>query len=250
MRTPHYERIAAELRSQLGAGDLPAGQLLPSEAELSAAYAVSRVTIRKALEVLREEGLVSSRQGVGWFAATSTVRQSLGRLGTLEAQLESEGLPSERRIIEFAFVEARQRAREVFGPGEVLKVRRVNLAGRVPFAVVTVWCPRRYGDGLSRADVEGSPFSDLIGLELGGAVQTIGAGAASATDAGLLGVPEGSPVLLCERVTHDTAGESVLLSRFVFPGHLTEFVVELSRSERSIAPSGLRLLESGAEKER
>ena len=67
------------------------GRLLPSEAELSGAYSASRVTIRKALEVLRNDGLVDSRQGFGWFVAGEAVRQPLGGLVTIEAQLEAEG---------------------------------------------------------------------------------------------------------------------------------------------------------------
>jgi GntR family transcriptional regulator len=119
----------------------------------------------------------------------------------------------------------------------------LNLADGQPFALVTVWCPEVYGAELSRADVERSPFYELIGVPLGGAVQTIGAAAASATEADLLGVPEGSPVLRCERVTRSVDGEPVLMSEHVFPSHLTEFVVDLPQAEPSIAPSGLRLVE-------
>jgi GntR family transcriptional regulator len=243
VRTPRYLTIADGLRARVDAGEFAAGRLLPSEAELSAAYAASRVTVRKALEILRDEGLVASRQGFGWFVATDPLRQTLGRLGTIEDQLRHEGVASERRVIEFGFVEGRGRVRDVLGAGEVLKVRRVNLADGEPFAVVTVWCPEALAAGLSRADVERAPFYELLDVELGGAVQTIGAAAVGARDAGLLRVPEGSPALLCERITRNVAGEPVLLSRFVFPAHLTEFVVELPKAERSIAPSGLRLLE-------
>jgi GntR family transcriptional regulator len=243
VRTPRYQAIADDLRGRVEAGEFGAGRLLPSEAELSGAYAVSRVTVRRALDLLRDEGLLDSRQGFGWFVATNPLRQSLGRLGTLEGQLEREGVVSERRILEFAFVEARGRVRAVFGPGEVLKVRRLNLADGAPFAVVTVWCPHALAADLSRADVERSPFYELVDVELGGAVQTIGATAVGARDAELLRMPEGAAALVCERVTHSAAGDPVLLSRFVFPAHLTEFVVELPRFERSIAPTGLRLVE-------
>jgi GntR family transcriptional regulator len=50
-------------------------------------------------------------------------------------------------------------------------------------------------------------------------------------------------VLVCERVTRDREGTPVLLSEHVFPGHLTEFSVELPFAEASMAPSGLRLVE-------
>lgn len=219
------------------------GRLLPSEADLSADYGASRVTVRRALEALRDEGLVESRQGLGWLIAADPLRQALGRLGTIEAQLEGEGRESERRVLDFRYTAPPARVRRWLAADSVLRVQRLNLADGAPFALVTVWCPESLAAELSRADVERSPFYELIGVPLGGATQTIGAAAASATEAERLGVPEGSPVLRCERVTRSTAGDVVLVSEHVFPGHLTEFVVDLPQAEPSIAASGIRLVE-------
>jgi GntR family transcriptional regulator len=241
VRQTRYQAIAEALRVRLEAGEFPAGSLLPSESDLSRDYAASRVTIRRALDVLRDEGLVDSRQGFGWFAATDPLRQTLGRLATVEGQLADDGVGSERRIVEFGYVDAPDDVAEVLGANSVLRVRRVNLADGRPFARVTVWCPATLAADLSRADVERSSFYDLLPVELGGAVQTIGAAAASPDDADLLDIPVGSPVLVCERITRDHADRPVLMSEFVFPGHLTEFVVDLPRVESSIAPTGLRL---------
>lgn len=243
MRQTRYTAIADALRPRLEAGEFPAGALLPSEADLSKDYSASRVTIRRALDVLRDEGLVDSRQGFGWFVATDPLRQTVGRLGTVEGQLAEDGVDSERRILEFAFVQAPRRVADVLGTDSVLEVRRVNLADGRPFARVTVWCPASLAGNLSRRDVERVSFYDLLGIPLGGAAQTIAAGAASPDDAELLHIPVGSPVLVCERVTRDDNDHPVLMSVFVFPGHLTEFLVDLPRVESSIAPTGLRLVE-------
>lgn len=246
MRQLRYRAIADELRSQVEAGQWGPGRLLPSEAELSAAYDASRVTVRKALESLRAEGLVDARQGFGWFVVGSPLRQVLGRLGTIEAQLSSSGVAPGRRVLDFGFVKASRRVRAALGtaPDEaVLRVRRVNLADGVPFARVTVWCPERLGARLSRDGVEQSSFYELLDVPLGGAVQTIGAAAAGEADAGVLEVPVGSPVLRCERITSDVDGRPVLFSEHVFPGLRTEFVVDLPAADRSMAPSGLRLVE-------
>jgi len=237
-----YLAIADDLRRQLASGELAAGRLLPSESELGRAYAASRVTVRKALDVLREEGLVDARQGFGWFVSAAPVEQTLGRLGTIEAQLAASGRASQRQVLDFRFTAARARVRKVLGVDRVLEVRRVNLVDGVPFARVTVWCPSDLARGLSLEDVEQATFHDLLGVELAGATQAIAAGAVSAADAEVLGVPEGSPALLVERLTRSTSGASVLLSEHVFPGHLTRFVVELTSVDRSLAPSGLQLV--------
>jgi GntR family transcriptional regulator len=243
VREVRYRAIADELRRRVGAREFGAGRLLPSESELSASFGVSRVTVRKALELLRDEGLIDARQGFGWFVSTDPVRQPLARLGTIEEQLGELGRSSERRIVSFGFVSAPPRVRQVLGTASVLEVRRLNLADGEPFARVTVWCPERLGAGLSRADVERAPFYELIDVAIGSATQTIGAVAAGPEDAELLAVPVGSPMLRCERVTRDADDHPVLVSEFLFPAHRTEFVVDLPRLEPSIGPSGLRLVD-------
>jgi len=243
VREIRYRTIADDLRRRVEAGEFAAGRLLPSESELSGSYEASRITVRKALEVLRDEGLVDARQGFGWFAAVDPLRQALGRLGTIEAQLTASGIRSERRILDFGFVAATPRVRRTLGTASVLEVRRLNLADGEPFARVTVWCPDDLGAQLSRADVERAPFYELLQRPLGGAVQTIGAALAGTDDAALLEIPVGSPVLRCERTTSDLDGRPVLLSEHVFPGHRTEFVVDLPSTEPSMAPTGLRLVE-------
>lgn len=243
VREIRYRVIADDLRRRIGSGELGLGRLLPSEAELGESYEASRVTIRRALEILREESLVDARQGLGWYVAAMPLRQSLGRLGTIEGQLRNEGIRPERKVLEFGFEPAVGRVRDVLGSGQVLRVRRLNLADGEPFAVVTVWCRAELGERLSRADVERSPFYELLDVPLSGATQTIGADAAAPADAALLDIPAGSPVLRCSRVTTDVDQRAVLLSEHVFPAHRTEFVVELPNVEPSMAPTGLRLVE-------
>lgn len=212
--------IATELRRQVTSGDLVAGAVLPSEADLAGSYGVSRVTVRKALEVLRDEGLVGSRQGFGWFVAAPVVRRSLGTLSTIEADLAAQGREPIRQILSFRF-----RDPELDGDDD-LEVVRVNLADGQPFALVTVWCPADLGRALSRDDVERSTFYDVLPVELASVDQTIRAAVADDRDADVLGIPVGSPLLVALRVSRDPAGAAFLRAEHRFPAHLTEFVLE------------------------
>lgn len=241
MRRVRYQEIADALRDRVAAEG--AGALLPSEAELSSEFGVSRVTIRRALEVVREEGLIAARQGFGWYVATVPVRQQLEHLGTIESQLERNGHHPARRVLEFAFVEPPERVRELLETDQVLRVKRLNLSDGEPFAIVTVWCRADVAQTLSRRDVEQTPFYELLGVELRGASQTIGADAADEPTADLLNVPVGAPLLRCQRVTTTVAGDAVLVSEHVFPAHRTEFVVDLPQAEPSTTPAGLRLVD-------
>ena len=241
MRRIRYQEIADDLRATALAA--PAGSVLPSESELSVEFGASRVTIRRALDLVREEGLIAARQGFGWFVAGEPVRQHLMQLGTIESQLAESGMTNERRVIEFAFVAPPEHVRQILGTESVLRVKRINLANGEPFAVVTVWCPESLGGRLSREQVEKQPFYELLDVKLRGATQTIGADSAGAEDARLLHVPVGAPLLKCQRVTTSDAGTPVLVSEHLFPAHRTEFIVDLPSAQPSTMPTGLRLVE-------
>lgn len=205
---------------------------------------MSRVTVRRALEALRSEGLVHSRQGAGWFVAMDPIRQPLGRITTLEGALEAAGAAPSRRVLEFAFETAPSDVAKVLGlvaDAETLRVTRLNLADGEPFALVTVWVPAALGEHLSRADVEQSTFTDLLplhGVEPGRITQTITAVAAEGLEASRLGVPVGSPLLACQRVTYDRGtgdrrtgdrdGTAVMVSQHRYAAHLTALEVEFS----------------------
>src|SRR5688572_17143457 len=88
-RTIRYQQIADELRARARA--TAPGSVLPSEADLSVEFGASRVTIRRALELLRDDGVLAARQGFGWFVATEPVRQRLERLGTIEGSVAGAG---------------------------------------------------------------------------------------------------------------------------------------------------------------
>ena len=225
-----------------------AGSVLPSEAALSRVYRASRITVRKSLEMLRGEGLVESRQGFGWLAVLHPLRQSLGRFMTMEAQMAENGVVPSRKIIATRRERAEGKVKEILGDRDLVVVTRLNLADGLPFARVTVWAPEELGSLFSTAELEERSFYQLLGergildAPLARAIQTTAAVAIDASDARLLGVPKGSPALLCERITYDAAGSAILYSVSAYPGHKTEFVIELNREPESIAPSGMRLV--------
>lgn len=64
---PPWRQIADRVQAAITSGAYPPGQKLPSEAELRETYGVARMTARRALEHLRDEGVIESRPGIGWF---------------------------------------------------------------------------------------------------------------------------------------------------------------------------------------
>ncbi len=243
MRKIRYLDIATDIRTRLADGMFDDGRL-PSEAELSETYDASRVTIRKALEALRDEGLIDAQQGLGWFAAGDPLRQRLGRLGTIEAQLTASGVESQRHILELRTVVAPARVRNVLNTERVLRLVRLNLADGRPFALVTVWCPASLGGGLTREQLTHSSFHDLLDVparprrpdDRSGRCQPTRVRAARGRDE-LAGARVRTDHLRHRRTTRCSWPPTCS------PGSLTEFSVDLPRTERSIAPSGIRLVE-------
>ncbi len=238
-----YLEIADSLRRMINSGEYGEGQVLPSEASLGQIHGASRVTIRKALEVLRSDGLIESRQGFGWMVSSEPFPQSLDALVSIERQLADSGRTSEREIVDFKFIDASAEIADVLGP-RVLEVRRINRADDQPFARVTVWCREDLGIDLSQAQVAKSSFYDLLAVGPTVATQTIGAGLMSEEDAALLLVPVSSAALVVRRTSFAEDNRPILMSEHCFPGHLTEFVAELSRAKTDDATggSGLRLV--------
>ncbi len=229
-----YLDLADTLRARVADGRFGSGGALPSEAELAKAHKTSRVTVRRALDLLRREGLVVSRQGSGWFAALDPVRQPLGRVTTVEAAVEAAGAQAARRILAFGYVAAPARVATALAldlDAEVLEVERVNLADDEPFALVTVWVGAELGREVSRGDVERAPFYDLLpvrGIALASVHQTITAAIADTATARALHIEPGEPLLFVCRRTTDADGEPILYSEHRYPAHRTTFEIEFS----------------------
>ncbi|PBD21755.1 GntR family transcriptional regulator, partial [Pseudomonas aeruginosa] len=88
--TPLYLQLARNLESAIHAGQWKAEEALPSERNLSETLNISRVTARKALEVLFEQGLIRRNQGSGTFI-TPRLEQPLSRLSSFSEMLRLKG---------------------------------------------------------------------------------------------------------------------------------------------------------------
>jgi GntR family transcriptional regulator len=234
-------RIAAELRRLVTSGQIAPGQLLPSESELADEHRVSRVTVRTALAQLKEDGIIDSRQGYGWYVIGPPLRQSLRDLTTIERQIRAAGREPSRELLRFAFRPTPRSLTEVLATESVLEVTRIDRIDGQPFASATVWVRADLASDLSPRALERGPLSDQLGVELGGATQTITAVGATKEDAGLLGVPKGAPLLRVERTTRDADGRPILRSEAHYNPLLTELVADLPPAAHDIEPD-LRLV--------
>ena len=86
-----YARIKQHLKDELARGRWPPGAAMPSDAELVAQFGVSRMTVTRALNELRSEGLIERLQGVGTFAAHLARVSSTLQIRDLHEEIEARG---------------------------------------------------------------------------------------------------------------------------------------------------------------
>jgi len=252
MATARWSVLAQELRERIALGDVGESGELESEAGLGARYGVSRVTVRRALELLRDEGLISSRRGSGWFVVGASFRQQLA-LGTFRhaasAVAEAGGLTT-RRVVEFGYRRAPQPTAALLGIGtdaEALFSRSVRLVDDVPLDVVTEWVPADLAGSISRDDAERDGIWQT--LQRSGRVvetvrQTITAGVANMSDATVLDVSMGSPLLLVRRLALAAGDQPLALSDHRYLAHRFTLEVEFHgwTSAAAAEPPGLRVV--------
>lgn len=245
-----FAAIAADLRERIALGEFATTGAVDSEAELCARYAVSRPTVRRALDRLREEGLVEPRHGAGWFVAGAAYRQRLA-LGTFRhaaSAVSQAGGVLRREVVEFGMRAASESMRATFDlpdPASVLHCRSVRRVGGEGLDVVREWVPERLAGALTRAAATTPGIwasLDRAGHPVASVHQTITAGLASPADGRLLGTSAGAPLLLVRRLARDRRGRPVALSDHRYAAHRFALDVEFHSGPSAAAaePPGLR----------
>jgi GntR family transcriptional regulator len=255
MTSSRFRQIAEDLRERVALGEFGDQGALDSESALCARYAVSRVTIRRALDTLRDQGLVESRQGSGWFATGSSFHQRLA-LGTFRhagSAVAESGRAMTRRVIEFDYRQASPALASALGlvtadspsPSDALHCRSVRTVEGVPLDLVAEWVPASIGGRVSRADATDPGIWASLqrdGHQVASVRQSITAGIANADDAALLGVDAGAPLLLVRRLALDRDHAPLALSDHRYLAHRFSLEVEFNGwpGAGADSPPGLR----------
>ena len=234
MTSARYRRVADDLRARIARGEVaPSGQLA-SEAALGAEYAVSRVTVRKALDLLRERGLVESRRGAGWFVAGGSFRQplALGSFRHAASAVAESGHRMVRRVVGFGWEPVPPlvaAALRLETGEEVLHARSVRSVEDRPLDLVAEWVPGDLAGSLSRDDAADPGIWGGLGRDghpVASVRQTITATVAGPEHTTTLGVAAGDPLLVVRRLARDAAGRPLALSEHHYLAHRFALEVE------------------------
>jgi GntR family transcriptional regulator len=207
---PLYRWVYSELKSDLGRGTWKPGELLPTESDLAERFGVSPGTVKQAVLDLAREGLVVRRAGKGTFVSRLDGSRSFARFFQFRHGESGEQLEPLIKVIEVGRrTSVPEQARHYLGlqPGqEALRIRRLLVQGDVPICIYDSFMVYQMVRGLEdeRLDVDRLylAIEKKLDLHVVSVTEKLRAGVAKKSDAKLLEIPPGSPVVELERVAY------------------------------------------------
>ena len=201
-----YNQIANYYKHLIESDALKDGDKLPSEAEISALFRASRITVRRAMEEIVKDGCLERIQGKGSFVRKMKQDMQLNHLRGFTEEMKAKGLLVSSQVLSVGMESCTPQIAkhlEIESYSQVLSIQRLRLIEKEPVAFEHVFIPFHLYPELSKKDLSGSLYALLAenGLTVSRASQSISAGFASPKVRELLKVNPKTPMLIIERVT-------------------------------------------------
>ncbi len=242
---PRHEQVSDWLREQIEQGVFGVDARLPSENQLGERFGVSRITVRRALQTLENEGLIYRRQGLGSFVRDHRVRQGLVRLTDFVEDMMQAGLTPASRVLfhgpEPAPPEAAA-ALEVEPGTTVVRLDRLRLGDGVPLAFDRTWLPVFYAQLLEGHDLTAETIYHILERDYGIPVlrgrYRIEAVNATEDLADHLDVPVGRALLRISRTSFTEGDRRIYFQQRYYRSDRVAYELELARDPRQRTPPG------------
>lgn len=210
-------RLYLLLKERIQSGAIAAGARLPSEQQLGEAFEVSRITVRRALDGLDRDGLVTRQAGSGTYALQpSAPRHAIvGDLLNMISSLVAMGRETQVRLLSFNYVVPPEQVASALKmvPGEKAQhALRVRTLDGLPFSYLATHVPESIGVQYSDAELSDTPLLGLLersGVVVSRADQTLSATLAGPEAAEVLDVEIGAPLISMTRVILGPDGRGV-----------------------------------------
>lgn len=238
--TARYEEVARSLARQIETGNHPIGSKLPTEIELAAQYAVSRATVRSALDSLERQGLVTRRRRVGTTVVALRPTGGYARTVSSMQDLVQYSTETTREVVGVAEIVADEDLARLLGvrAGQHwahVRMLRLDQRGRTqPVCHTDVYLTPEVaelvGDRLEQPEGLISEIVEQVSGRLVDKVaQRISAVAVPVELAEVLGVPVGAPALRIVRRYVEASGAVSQVTVSVHPADRFEYSVEMER---------------------
>ena len=231
VRQPKYLRIHSELRDRIASGQWAPGSPLPSQQQLAGQFGVSIMTLRQALQLLTDDGLIETRHGAGTYVA-SRYAYDLGELRSFAADLSTQGAEISTELLAAGTVTPpADIAARLGAPGDVLRLRRLRLSSGRPLIVQTSYLPAELTSVIEPADVCHRGLYTILnehGLAIARADETITSVTLDQRDARDLARPAASAALLSHRISFTATGVPIIDDYALLPADSVAITVNRS----------------------
>ena len=232
---PLYLQVTRSISDDIAAHRLRPGQRLPSERQLCDLFEISRVTVRKALAALVEDGLVESSAGRGWFVATGPVSEPPNMLTSFSAMGRTRGFEPSARVLHARRRPASLEEAELLAVptgAELFDLRRLRYLDALPVAIDTSAIPIARGPELAAVDFKGASLYEELekrhGLVPSHADFSVEASTASAETGELLEIEPGAAVLVTRHRSYDQYGRPLETGLVIYHADRYRFRARLS----------------------
>ncbi|WP_368654629.1 GntR family transcriptional regulator [Ornithinibacillus sp. 4-3] len=235
-----YLQIAETLKKDIFSEVIQPGKRIGTQKELEERFNVSKITIRKAIEVLENEGLVVTSQGKGTYVRQEKVEQTLDELQSLSDIIKKSGYDPEVKIIKMKKQQTEDSflVKETTKKIDTLAIERVHFVEKKPIALAKAYIPWELGKHLSNQELEHYTIYELLenklGIKLSQAEQAIEACPASEELGKILNVQQDSPLLKASRLTYST--DNQLVEKIIFYYRYDVFAFKVNLNSLSITP--------------
>jgi GntR family transcriptional regulator len=210
-------RVFLQLRDAIANGEFAAGTLIPGELHLAERFLVSRVTIRRALAALAQQGLIARRRGIGTIVIDQTLSTThiTADASSLMPGISRMGRDSQVRLLAFGYRPASRVVSQHLGLAANATVQhavRLRSVDGKAFSHLTTHVPERFARHYGAEQLANTPLHTLLersGVRLHSATQTISATLAGPATAEALETVAGAALIAVHRAVFDDSGQGV-----------------------------------------
>ncbi len=224
---PLYAQLKEELIASIARGELVPGDQLPSQRELAERHGMSHMTIRRAIDELRHEGVVHAIPGKGLYVAQRKLDAESDPLLSFTEEMSRRGQTAGSQVLAAELVGASTVLAGTLGlevGARLVHLGRLRLADGMPMALQTSYLPHVLCPGLLEHDLEHMSLYEVLrgvyGLHLARSRRAAEATLADTESAAALGMSYPAALLVVEQITYLESGAVVEFSRTAYRGDL------------------------------
>ena len=225
---PAYLRIAEHLTIEIGTGRMAPGDRLPPERQMAKSYGVSPVTLRKALSVATDRGLIEKRHGSGNYVLGGARDRGIYAFFRLE-KVEGGGLPTARVIS----LDGMSKPADLPGIGSAdwaWRIRRIRALDGTPASAEEIWLDPRHAPRLAPSMLSESlykTYAEKLGFTVVRAEDRVGVDPLPRWAAPEIGLSEGHAMGLVARLSFDQDGQPIEYSQSWFDPARARYVARI-----------------------